>query len=265
MKQRCPMCEWERPYVGAIFRLPVLLSTQAIRVNHGNLTPRCACVLLLCVLSLISPLQAQNATEPDQQMSTAGEAMGPAHAAVKDAQERPITAGGFVDGAPVVFRDITREAGRIKFHHRSATSKKTTIIESPGSGGALLDYDNDGWLDIYLLNGSTVPALRGQEAPPRAMLFHNNHDGTFSDVTDKAGVANERWDFGVAVGDYDNDGWPDIYVANYGKNRLYHNNHDGTLTDVAEKAGVALGVGQPGQAREITTATVFWICSCRDT
>ena len=73
------------------------------------------------------------------------------------------------------------------------------------------------------------------------MLFHNNHDGTFTDVTDKAGVANERWGFGVAVADYDNDGWPDIYVANYGKNRLYHNNHDGTFTDVAEKAGVALG------------------------
>src|SRR5258708_19341024 len=73
------------------------------------------------------------------------------------------------------------------------------------------------------------------------MLFHNNHDGTFTDVTEKAGVANERWGFGAAVGDYDNDGWPDIYVANYGKNRLYRNNRDGTFTDVAEKAGVALG------------------------
>src|SRR5712691_3116972 len=72
------------------------------------------------------------------------------------------------------------------------------------------------------------------------MLLHNNHDGTFTDVTDKAGVANERWGFGVAVGDYDNDGWPDIYVANFGKSRLYHNNHNGTFTDVAEKAGVAI-------------------------
>lgn len=115
------------------------------------------------------------------------------------------------------------------------------ILETPGSGVALLDYDNDGWLDIYLVNGTTVPAIKGREAAPRAMLFHNNHDGTFTDVTDKAGVANERWGFGVAVGDYDNDGWPDIYVSNYGKNRLYHNNHDGTFTDVAEKAGVALG------------------------
>ena len=140
-----------------------------------------------------------------------------------------------------MFRDVTKGAGLDKFHHRSGTPEKTTIIESIGSGVALLDFDNDGWLDIYLVNGSTVPALRGQEAPPRAMLLHNNHDGTFTDATEKAGVANERWGFGVAVGDYDNDGWPDIYVANYGKNRLYHNNHDGTFTDVAEKAGVALG------------------------
>jgi enediyne biosynthesis protein E4 len=168
-------------------------------------------------------------------------ATGGAHAPIRDALHRPITAGGFVDGAPVVFTDITKSSGLDKFHHRSGTPEKATIIEAPGSGVALLDYDNDGWFDIYLLNSSTVAALKGQEPAPRAMLFHNNHDGTFTDVTDKAGVANERWGFGVAVADYDNDGWPDIYVANYGKNRLYHNNHDGTFTDVAEKAGVALG------------------------
>jgi hypothetical protein len=168
-------------------------------------------------------------------------ATGGAHAPIRDALSRPITAGGFVDGAPIVFLDVTKQAGLDIFHHRSGTPEKTTILEAPGSGVALIDYDNDGWLDIYLLNGSTVPAMKGKEAPPRAMLFHNNHDGTFTNVTEKAGVANERWGFGVAVADYDNDGWPDIYVANYGKNRLYHNNHDGTFTDVAEKAGVALG------------------------
>lgn len=173
--------------------------------------------------------------------SSSGVATGPAHAPIKDAQQRPITAGGFVDNAPVVFVDVTKRAGLDKFHHRSGTPEKTTIIESPGSGVALLDYDGDGWLDIYLLNGSTVAALKGQEKAPRAMLFHNNHDGTFTDVTDKAGVSNDRWGFGAAVGDYDNDGWPDIYISNYGKNRLYHNNHDGTFTDVAEQAGVALG------------------------
>ena len=155
-------------------------------------------------------------------------------------QSRPITAGGFVDRAPVVFSDITHAAGVDKFRRRR-NSEKSTIIETPGSGVAFLDYDNDGWLDIYLVNGSTFPALKGKEAPPRAMLLHNNHDGTFTDVTEKAGVANERWGFGVAVGDYDNDGWPDIYVSNFGKNRLYHNNHDGTFTDVAEKARRHLG------------------------
>ena len=165
----------------------------------------------------------------------------PTHPPVFDSQHRPITAGGFVQGAPVIFEDVSHKSGIDKFQHRSGTPAKSTIIEVPGSGVALLDYDNDGWLDIYLLNGSTVAALKGQEPAPKAMLLHNNHDGTFTDVTAKAGVANERWGFGVAVGDYDNDGWPDIYVANYGKNRLYHNNHDGTFTDVAEKAGVALG------------------------
>jgi len=170
-----------------------------------------------------------------------GVSTGAAHAAVKDSHSRPITAGGFVDGAPVVFSDITKISGLDKFLHRSGTPDKKTILETIGSGVALLDYDNDGWLDIYLVNGSTLEALRGKESAPRAMLLHNNHDGTFTDVTEKAGVANLRWGFGVAVADYDNDGWPDIYVANFGKNRLYHNRHDGTFTDVAEKAGVALG------------------------
>jgi len=151
-----------------------------------------------------------------------------------------------VDGAPVIFVDVARQAGLDKFRHRSGSLEKATILETPGSGVALLDYDNDGWLDIYLLNGSTFAALKGKEPAPRAMLFHNNHDGTFTDVTEKAGVVNERWGFGVAVADYDNDGWPDIYVANYGKNRLYHNNRDGTFTDVAEKAGVALGAWSTG-------------------
>jgi len=183
----------------------------------------------------------QEGTRAQQSSPQSGMASGGAHAPVKDALSRPITAGGFVDGAPVVFVDFTKQAGLDKFRHHSGTLDKRTILEAPGSGVALLDYDNDGWLDIYLLNGSTVEAMKGREPAPRAMLFRNNHDGTFTDVTDQAGVANERWGFGVAVGDYDNDGWQDIYVGNFGKNRLYHNNHDGTFTDVAEKAGVTVG------------------------
>jgi len=169
-------------------------------------------------------------------MSTAG-----AHAAVLDSRNRPITAGGFVDNGPIVFRDVAEKAGLATWRHVMGTPQKTFILETVGSGVGLLDYDNDGWLDIYLVNGSTYDAIAGKCKPPRAALFHNNHDGTFTNVAERAGVTNERWGFGVAIGDYDNDGWPDIYVSNFGKNRLYHNNHDGTFTDVAEKAGVALG------------------------
>jgi len=200
-------------------------------------------VLLVAPAAFEQQSSPSNPQTPQSPASTrpSGMSTGGAYPPVKDAKSRPITAGGFVDGAPVIFADITKQSGLDKFHHRSGSPEKSTILDAPGSGVALLDYDNDGWLDIYLLNGSTAAAMKGKEAPPRAMLFHNNHDGTFTDVTDKAGVANERWGFGVAVADYDNDGWPDIYVANYGKNRLYHNNRDGMFTDVAEKAGVALG------------------------
>jgi hypothetical protein len=186
--------------------------------------------------------QESNPTQPVQGSHSEGAvSTGAAHPAVLDAEHRPITAGGFVDSGPVVFQDIAEKAGLSNWQHVMGTPEKQFIIETVGSGVALLDYDNDGWLDIYLVNGSTYDAENGKATPPHAALFHNNHDGTFTDVAAKAGVSNDRWGFGVAVGDYDNDGWPDLYVTNFGKNRLYHNNHDGTFTDVAEKAGVALG------------------------
>lgn len=163
------------------------------------------------------------------------------HAAVFDAQHRPITAGGFVKTGPIVFKDYTKQAGLDQWTHKMGTKEKKFILETIGSGVALIDYDNDGWLDIYLVNGSTYDAMDGKAPQPRAALFHNNRDGTFTDVAEKAGVLNERWGFGAVVGDFDNDGWPDLYVTNFGKNRLYKNNHDGTFTDIAEQAGVTLG------------------------
>jgi enediyne biosynthesis protein E4 len=182
-----------------------------------------------------------------QQSSSAGEtqqggvATAGARPAVLDSENRPITAGGFVDSGPMVFQDIAEKAGLTKWRHVMGTPEKTYIIETVGSGVGLIDYDRDGWVDIYLVNGSTYDALSGRAQPPHAALFHNNHDGTFTNVAEQAGVTNDRWGYGVAIGDFDNDGWPDIYITNFGKNRLYHNNHDGTFSDVAEKAGVTLG------------------------
>ena len=175
-----------------------------------------------------------------------GSATSSAHAPVQDAAGMPITLGGAVKGGPVVFQNIAVAAGLSTWKHQMGAPEKQYILETIGSGVALLDYDNDGWLDIYLVNGSTEAAQDGKVSAPKAALFHNNHNGTFTNVAAKAGVENGRWGFGAVVGDYDNDGWPDFYVTNYGKNRLYHNNHDGTFTDVAAKAGVTLGSWSTG-------------------
>jgi len=200
--------------------------------------------VLLSTPSMCRPQQdstQEKEPPPSQNGNMGGNATGGTFAAVYDDQKRPITAGGFVDAGTVVFQDVTKAAGLSGWIHKMGTAEKKLIIEADGSGVGLIDYDNDGWLDIYMVNGSTFDAMDGKESAPHAALFHNNHDGTFTDVAAKAGVTNDRWGFGVTIGDYDNDGWPDIFVANYGKNRLYRNNHDGTFTDVAEKAGVALG------------------------
>ena len=200
--------------------------------------------LRLLVVALLAALSSSAQTAPlpkSQPAASSGSSTGPPHAAVLDANKRPITAGGFVASGPIVFEDVAGKAGLTSWHHTMGGPEKNYILDTIGSGVALLDYDNDGWLDIYFVNGSNDAAEAHTASPPHAALFHNNHDGTFTDVTEKAGVQNDRWGFGVAVGDYDNDGWPDIYVSNFGQNRLYHNNHDGTFTDVAVKAGVALG------------------------
>ena len=120
-------------------------------------------------------------------------------ATARDAAKTPITAGGFVDSGPAVFEDITKAAGLSGWSHKMGTQEKKLIIETNGSGVGLIDYDNDGWLDIYVVSGSTFDALDGKETPPHAALFHNNHDGTFTDVAAKAGVTNDRWGFGVAI------------------------------------------------------------------
>jgi hypothetical protein len=141
--------------------------------------------------------------------------------------------------------DVTKKSG-ITFTHLSAPEKKY-IVESMSGGVLIIDYDRDGWPDIYFTNAPTVDmALKGEKA--RSALYHNNHDGTFTDVTDKAGVAKPCFAMGGAVGDYNNDGWPDIYVTCLGGNVLYKNNGNGTFTDVTKQAGVADGRWSTGAA-----------------
>jgi enediyne biosynthesis protein E4 len=140
---------------------------------------------------------------------------------------------------PIVdFADIAQKAGLTASNIFGGKNSSTYILESTGTGVAIFDYDNDGWPDIFLVNGTTLEGFPAALAPTNH-LYHNNHDGTFTDVTQKAGLLATGWGQGVCVGDYDNDGWEDLYVTYFGKNRLYHNRGDGTFEEVAEKAGVA--------------------------
>jgi enediyne biosynthesis protein E4 len=209
--------------------------------SHSLLSFALVVLLSASPICIRAQAPAAPAQQGPQQGTSGGVNTGGTFAPVLDAQKRPITAGGFVDQGTPIFMDIAEKAGLSKWSHRDGTKEKQFILDTPGSGVGLIDYDNDGWLDIYLVNASTYDAQSGKAEAPHAALFHNNHDGTFTDVAAKAGVTNDRWGFGVAIADYDNDGWPDMYVTNMGSNRLYHNNHDGTFTDVAEKAGVVLG------------------------
>jgi len=136
----------------------------------------------------------------------------------------------------VTFRDITLQAG-IRFVHNNGAFGKKFLPETLGPGVAFIDYDNDGWPDIFLVNGMDWPGHVQKHTTPK--LYHNNHDGTFTDVTHKAGLDVEMYGMGVAVGDYDNDGFDDLFVTALGQNRLFHNNGNGTFTDVTQKAGLS--------------------------
>ena len=138
----------------------------------------------------------------------------------------------------ISFLNVARESGLNAKTIFGGEHKNKYLLETTGCGVAFYDYDNHGWLDIFLVNGTRLEGFAaGRE--PTSHLFRNNRDGTFTDVTLKAGVAHSGWGQGCCVGDYDNDGWDDLFVTYFGKNVLYHNNGDGTFTDVSQKAGVA--------------------------
>ena len=148
----------------------------------------------------------------------------------------------------VTFRDVTQKAG-IHFVHNNGAFGKKYLPETLGPGVAFIDYDNDGWPDIFLANGMDWPGHTRKHSMPK--LYHNNHDGTFTDVTHKAGLdAEEMFGMGVAVGDFDNDGYDDLFVTAYGQSRLFHNNGNGTFTDVTQKAGL-------GGVKEFSTGAAW--------
>src|SRR6266436_4033067 len=139
----------------------------------------------------------------------------------------------------IQFVNVACEAGlRTKTIYGSEKRNKF-LMETTGCGAAFFDYDQDGWLDIFLVNGSRFEPAWTPASAPVSRLYKNNRDGTFTDVTAQSGIARTGWGSGCCVGDYDNDGWDDLFVTYWGKNVLYHNNGDGTFTDVSEKAGVA--------------------------
>ena len=141
--------------------------------------------------------------------------------------------------SPVQFIDVAEHAGLTIPNVWGGVDHKRIIIETKGSGIAFFDYDNDGWLDIYLTNGNRLDAHWPAGKEPTTHLYKNNRDGTFTDVTEKSGMGRSGWQTGVCVGDYDNDGWDDLFCTFWGHNILFHNNGNGTFADVTHKAGLS--------------------------
>jgi enediyne biosynthesis protein E4 len=191
-------------------------------------------LLLMVVAFGLAPSFSQLSESPSRGIESHDGKAGPQHLAAIPPSAQQTTPQTSAQWPQLV--DITASTG-IKFEHLSSPEQKY-IVESMSGGVALIDYDRDGWPDIYFTNAQSVEmALADKKA--RSALYHNNHDGTFTDVTDKAGVGYPCWAMGVAVGDYNNDGWPDLLVTCFGGVVLYRNNGDGTFTDVTKQAGLS--------------------------
>ena len=180
---------------------------ERIKLDRHNLMRR----LLISWILLLSPVLGQNQPSPSHQ----------------DSQP----------AGPIRFEEIATKAG-LNYVTANGNTENKNQPQTMVAGVALFDYDGDGYLDVYFVGGAAIPSLQKETPAYWNRLFHNNHDGTFTDVTEKAGLAGAGYGSGVAIGDYDNDGWPDIFLANVTGNQLFHNNGDGTFTDVTAKARV---------------------------
>src|SRR2546429_8794167 len=179
---------------------------------------------------LLKPFSRRNLLR--QLLAAGGGVVSASSLLVRNLRALPLPAG-----APW-FEEVPPSRSGIHWVHTAGKSAMKYLPETSGAGCAFFDYDNDGWMDIYLVNSGRCDFFN-PNPPLRNALYHNNRDGTFADVTEKAGVAGGGYGMGVTVGDYDGDGWPDLYVTQYGQSILYHNNGNGTFSDVTEKAGVA--------------------------
>jgi hypothetical protein len=205
---------------------------QAVIQQMKNLPVTIAAALLLMALNGVWILwgAAQTTAPSRPAANNKGQAAKPRSSAQEPGAKPPVAISP-------LFVDVTSAAG-INFHLNCGSREKLYIVETQCGGAAAFDYDNDGWMDILLVDGSTIEDYRaGKCHPPR--LYHNNQDGTFTDVSAKSGLSFCGWGYGVAIGDFDNDGWEDVYITGFHGSALYHNNHDGTFTDVTAKAGVA--------------------------
>ena len=178
-----------------------------------------------------SPTQPTNQPSSPQAAQPSAPVVSPPASSTESSSGPSIRPSG-----PIEFTDITARAG-IHFKHNAGPFGKKYLPETMGSGICFIDYDNDGWQDILLINSMDWPGHKSESSYPA--LYHNNHDGTFTDVTKQAGLAVEMYGLGCAVGDFDNDGYDDIYVTTVGSNHLFRNLHDGKFVDVTAKAGVA--------------------------
>ena len=211
---------------------------------HGHAAVIAIAVLWIAAIYGSTPVLARPSPAQNQgKVQTAG------LAEQRHREARPNeTAVPAVKASSAITFENAIEASKIKFTLKNSASPQRYTIETMAGGVALLDYDNDGLLDIFFTNGAAIPSLQKTDATYYNRLFHNNGDGTFTDVTEKAGVKGVGYSMGVAAGDFDNDGFEDLYVTGVNANQLLHNNGDGTFTDITERAGVAGKVPGLGKA-----------------